>query len=104
MRWSFALFGLAALVALPFALLAFYLAIGGEDMRTQLTQAAAGGGTIAALLALAGRLCLIAAVKIGLGGRFGGGGAGGAVDRVDYCGLTPAALMILSHFTISPRR
>jgi hypothetical protein len=76
MRWSFALFGLAALVALPFALLAFYLAIGGEDMRTQLTQAAAGGGTIAALLALAGRLGLIAAVKIGLGGRFGGGGAG----------------------------
>jgi hypothetical protein len=77
MRWSYALFGLAALVALPFALLAFYLAIGGEDIRTQLTQAAAAGGTIAALIALAGRLGLIAAVKNGLGGRFGGGAGRG---------------------------
>jgi hypothetical protein len=36
----------------------------------------AGGGTIAGALALAARLGLIAAVRVGLGGTFGGGGAG----------------------------
>jgi hypothetical protein len=52
------------------------LAAGGEDFHTQLVQAAAGSGSIAAVLALAARVGLIAAVRIGLGGRFGGGGAG----------------------------
>lgn len=75
-RWSLWCFALAILVALPFALLALVLAVGGEDARTQLTQAAAGGGTIAGILALAARYGLFAAVKVGLGGRFGGGGAG----------------------------
>ena len=75
-RWSLWLFGLAFVVALPFALLALILAVGGEDAKTQLIQAAAGGGTLAGLLALAARVGLIAAVKVGLGGAFGGGGAG----------------------------
>ena len=75
-RGSKWLFGIAFLIALPFALLALILAIGGEDARTQLIQAAAGGGTLAGILALAARIGLIAAVKVGLGGRFGGGGAG----------------------------
>jgi uncharacterized membrane protein YgcG len=75
-RWSLWCFALAILVALPFGLLALVLAAGGEDAQTQLTQAAAGGGTIAGILALAARYGLFAAVKIGLGGRFGGGGAG----------------------------
>lgn len=75
-RWSLWCYGAAALVALPFGLLALFLSIGGEDLQTQLTQAAAGGGSIAAILALAARYGLIAAVKVGLGGAFGGGGAG----------------------------
>jgi hypothetical protein len=75
-RASVWLFGLAILVAAPFALLALFLAVGGEDARTQLVQAAAGGGTLAGILALAARVGLIAAVKVGLGGLFGGGGAG----------------------------
>jgi uncharacterized protein len=75
-RWSLWCFGLAILVALPFGLLALVLAAGGEDAQTQLTQAAAGGGTIAGILALAARYGLFAAVKVGLGGLFGGGGAG----------------------------
>ena len=75
-RWSVWFFGAALLAALPFAILALFLAVGGEDLATQLKQAAAGGGTLAAMLALAARVGLIAAVKVGLGGRFGGGGAG----------------------------
>jgi hypothetical protein len=75
-RWSLWLFGVAIVLTLPFAVLALLLAAGGEDFHTQLVQAAAGSGSIAALLALAARVGLIAAVRIGLGGRFGGGGAG----------------------------
>ncbi len=72
-RWCF---GLALLLALPFGLLALVLAVLGDDLQTQLALAAAGGGSIAGALALAARFGLFAAVKIGLGGRFGGGGAG----------------------------
>ncbi|MGZ5124620.1 MAG: TPM domain-containing protein [Burkholderiales bacterium] len=75
-RCSLWFFGLALLLALPFGLLALLLAAGGEDFHTRLVQAAAGSGSIAAVLALAARVGLFAAVKIGLGGRFGGGGAG----------------------------
>jgi len=75
-RWSLWCFGLALVFALPFAGLALFLAIGGEDLQTQLAQGAAGGGSIAGIVALAARYGLFAAVKIGLGGRFGGGGAG----------------------------
>ena len=76
MRWSLWLFALALLLALPFGILALFLAIGGDDLQTQLAQAAAGGGSIAGIVALAARYGLFAAVGIGLGGRFGGGGAG----------------------------
>ena len=75
-RGSVWMYGLAIVIAAPFALLALFLAVGGEDVRTQLVQAAAGGGTLAGILALAARVGLIAAVKVGLGGRFGCGGAG----------------------------
>jgi len=75
-RWSLWCFGLALLLALPFGVLALFLSIGGEDFQTQLAQGAAGGGSIAGILAVAARYGLFAAVKIGLGGRFGGGGAG----------------------------
>jgi uncharacterized protein len=75
-RWSLWCFGLALLFALPFGVLALLLAAGGEEFHTRLVQAAAGSGSIAAVLALAARVGLIAAVRIGLGGRFGGGGAG----------------------------
>ena len=44
----------------------------GGDLRTQLTHAAAGGGTIGGVLMWAARLGFFAAVNIGLGGRFGG--------------------------------
>jgi len=75
-RWSRWCFGLALLVALPFGLLALVLAAVGDDLQTQLAQAAAGGGSIAGALAFAAKHGLFAAAKIGLGGRFGGGGAG----------------------------
>ena len=75
-RWSLWFLGLALLLALPFGVLALFLSIAGDDFQTQLAQAAAGGGSIAGILALAARYGLLAAVQIGLGGRFGGGGAG----------------------------
>ena len=75
-RWSLWCFALAFLLALPFGVLALFLSIAGEDFETQLGQAAAGGGSIAGILALAARYGLFAAARIGLGGRFGGGGAG----------------------------
>lgn len=75
-RLSKVFYGLAVLLALPFALLALFLAAGGEDAQTQLVHLAAGGGSIVAILGFAARVGLIAAVRVGLGGLFGGGGAG----------------------------
>jgi hypothetical protein len=69
------LFLLAALVTLPFGVVALIFAVGGEDLQTQIAQGVAGGGSIAGVLTLAARLGLIAAIKVGLGGAFGGGGA-----------------------------
>jgi uncharacterized protein len=74
-RWSVWFFALAVLLVLPFGLLALILAAGGEDARMRLVQAAAGSGSIAAVLALAAKYGLVAAVRVGLGGLFGGGGA-----------------------------
>lgn len=48
----------------------------GDDPEMRLAQGAAGGGSIAGILWAAARYGLYVAVKIGLGGRFGGGGAG----------------------------
>jgi len=75
-RISLVFYALAALVALPFGLLALFFSVGGEDATMQVAQLATGGGSIAGIVMLAARVGLIAAVKVGLGGRFGGGGAG----------------------------
>ena len=75
-RLSLVFYGAALFIALPFALLALFLSFGGEDAATQLAQAAAGGGSLAAILGIAARVGLIAVAKVGLGGLFGGGGAG----------------------------
>lgn len=60
--------GLAVLAAVPFALFALWVALTGDDAQQRLLHAAAGGGTLLG----AGWL----AVRVGLGGLFGGGGAG----------------------------
>ncbi|MBI2772758.1 MAG: TPM domain-containing protein [Burkholderiales bacterium] len=76
-RWSLWLVALALLVALPFGLMLMVHAVLGEDFHTRLAQAAAGGGSLAGVLWWAARRGLFAALVIGLGGRFGGGGAEG---------------------------
>jgi len=75
-RWSKWWFGLALVLALPFALVTLVLSLAGDDPQMRLAQGAAGGGSIAGILWAAARYGVFAAVKIGLGGRFGGGGAG----------------------------
>lgn len=75
-RWSLWLIGIALLIALPFGLLVLVQAALGEDLQAGLTQAAAGGGSLGAVLWWAARHGFFTAVKVGLGGRFGGGGAG----------------------------
>jgi hypothetical protein len=76
-RWSLWVVGLALLVIVPVALLMLVQAVLGQDFQTQLTRAAAGGGSLGAALWWAARHGFFAALKIGLGGRFGGGGAEG---------------------------
>ena len=63
------------LIVGPLGLIALILAVGGEDLQTQLTLAAAGGGSIGGIVLLSAKYGLFAAIKVGLGGRFGGGGA-----------------------------
>jgi len=75
-RWSLWLIGIALVIAVPFGLLVLVQAVIGEDFRTQLTQVAAGGGTVGGILWWAARLGFFTALNAGLGGRFGGGGAG----------------------------
>jgi hypothetical protein len=48
----------------------------GEDFQVRVSQAVAGGGSLGAILWWAARQGFFSALKIGLGGRFGGGGAG----------------------------
>ena len=60
--------GLAMLAALPFAGFALWVALTGDDASQRLLHGAAGGGTLLG----AGWL----AARAGLGGLFGGGGAG----------------------------
>jgi energy-converting hydrogenase Eha subunit G len=76
MRWARWCFGFALFVTVPFALLALVMSAVGDELEVQIAQAAAGGGSLAGALAFAAKHGLLAAVKIGLGGRFGGGGAG----------------------------
>ena len=77
-RWSHVLIGLALLIVAPFGLFLLYQAALGEASQTRLTEATAGGGSIVGVLWWALRSGFFAAVKIGLGGRFGGGGASGS--------------------------
>lgn len=72
-RWSHVLIGLALLLVLPIGLSLLYLAVAGAG----LAEGAAGGGSIAGVLWWAARSGFFAAVSVGLGGRFGGGGASG---------------------------
>jgi len=76
-RWSLWLVGLALLVALPFAGVLLIQAALGSDLHTQLAEAAAGGGSLAGVLWWAARNGFFAALSVGLGGKFGGGGAEG---------------------------
>lgn len=76
-RWSLWLVGIALLVALPFGALLLVQAALGGDLNTRLAQAAAGGGSLGGVLWWAARNGLFAAVSLGLGGKFGGGGAEG---------------------------
>jgi uncharacterized protein len=76
-RWSLWLVGLALLVIVPVGLLLLVQSVLGEDFQTQLARAAAGGGSLGAVIWWAVRHGFFAALKIGLGGKFGGGGAEG---------------------------
>ncbi|MEO7725689.1 MAG: TPM domain-containing protein [Burkholderiales bacterium] len=75
-RWSLWLVGIALLIALPFGLLLLVQAVLGEDLQGRIAQAAAGGGSLGGILWWAARQGFFSALTIGLGGRFGGGGAG----------------------------
>jgi uncharacterized protein len=75
-RWSLWLIGIALVIALPFGLLLLVQAVLGEDLQGRLTQAAAGGGSLGGILWWAARSGFFSALTIGLGGKFGGGGAG----------------------------
>lgn len=75
-RWSLLLVAVALLIVLPIGVLLFMQGVfgGNEDLR--LAQLSAGGGSILGALWWAARQGFFAAVSLGLGGRFGGGGAG----------------------------
>jgi uncharacterized protein len=75
-RWSLWLVGLALVIAFPFGLLLLVQAALGEDLQARISLAAAGGGSLGGILWWAARQGFFTALKIGLGGRFGGGGAG----------------------------
>lgn len=71
------LIGAALLVVVPVGLLLIVRTFLGSDLYGELSQLAAGGGSIAAVLWWAVRHGFFAALKLGMGGRFGGGGAEG---------------------------
>ena len=73
--WSLWFMAAALLLMLPFAVLLLIQALLGEDLHTRIVQASAGGGSIAAIVWWAARRGFFA-LLVGLGGRFGGGGAG----------------------------
>jgi hypothetical protein len=74
-RWSLWFFTMAVLLLLPFAAMALIHAVLGDDLYTRIAQASAGGGSLAAVIWWAARQGFFGLV-IGLGGKFGGGGAG----------------------------
>lgn len=75
-QWSLVLCCLSLLVVVPFALLALVRAATGDDWHQQLIEAASGGGVLMGMAWFAARIGLVTALKVGLGGLFGGGGAG----------------------------
>jgi uncharacterized protein len=77
-RWSHWLIGIALVLVAPFALFLLFQAMLGDDPKARLAEIAAGGGSLAGVLAWALRAGFFTALKVGLGGRFGGGGAGGS--------------------------
>jgi uncharacterized protein len=76
-RWSLWIVGLALLLVLPVGLLMLVEAALGADFHTRVAQAATGGGSLAGVLWWAVRQGFFGALAIGLGGKFGGGGAEG---------------------------
>ncbi|MBC5768541.1 TPM domain-containing protein [Ramlibacter albus] len=76
-RASLWIVALVLLAMLPLGALLMLQAALGEDFDTQVLQLAAGGGSIGAVLLWAARQGFFAALSLGLGGRFGGGGAEG---------------------------
>ena len=74
-RWSLWFFTAAILLLLPFAAVALVYAVLGDDLNTRIALASAGGGSIAAVIWWAARQGFFGLV-LGLGGKFGGGGAG----------------------------
>ncbi len=75
-RWSHLFFGLALLASLPLGVMVLAMSLAADDFNTQVMRAATGGGSVTGILWLGARLGLFAAARIGLGGIFGGGGAG----------------------------
>ncbi|HVZ44365.1 MAG TPA: TPM domain-containing protein [Ramlibacter sp.] len=74
-RASLWLVALVLLMMLPLGVLLLLQGASSSDANTQLAQLAAGGGSIGGVLLWAARHGFFAAVRLGLGGRFGGGGA-----------------------------
>lgn len=74
-RLSHWLTGIALVLVVPFGLFLLFRSATGAATLADLKQAVAGGGSIAGVIAWAIRSSFFAALKIGLGGRFGGGGA-----------------------------
>ena len=69
--------GAALLVVVPVGVLLIVRTFLGSDLYGELAQLAAGGGSIGAVIWWAVRHGFFAALRLGLGGRFGGGGAEG---------------------------
>jgi uncharacterized protein len=76
-RRSLWFIGAALVVVLPVAVLLVVRTFLGSDLYGELAQLAAGGGSIGAVIWWAVRHGFFAALRLGLGGRFGGGGAEG---------------------------
>ncbi|GEM_PF-1206694 len=75
-RWSLVFVGLALIVGLPFGVVALAFAVMGDELVARAVQAVLGTGSIVAVLSLTAKAGLFTAIRTGLGGRFGGGGAG----------------------------
>lgn len=75
-RWSHVLVAVALLMVLPIGVLLLIQGLFGGNPDLRMAQASVGGGSIVGALWWAARTGFFAALRLGLGGRFGGGGAG----------------------------